>query len=233
MAQEDNAKSSFNTSKHSEFFDPINLIEGDIHIIGCGAIGSTVAEMLARMGVQKLHLYDFDVVSPHNLANQMFRQDDINLPKVDALDRILGEINQDIATPVFEKGWVPGTKLSGYVFLCVDNIDLRRQIATENLYNKSIKAMFDFRMRLTDAQHYAADWKVQSSVNTFFKQMAFTHGEAKEATPVNACGTSLNIISTVRSIVSFGLANFINFVKTGQLKKMILVDAFSFMLDAF
>ena len=63
--------------------------------------------------------------------------------------------------------------------------------------------------------------------------MAFTHEEAKEATSVNACGTTLNIIPTVRVIVSYGLANFINFVKTGEIKTMVLIDAFHYMLDAF
>lgn len=225
-------KTAFNMSKHLEFFDPINQIDGEIHIIGCGAIGSTLAEMLTRMGVQHLHLYDFDTVSPHNLANQMFRFIDIATPKVYALEGMLTGINMDIGLTLHPDGWTTGTTLSGYVFLCVDNIDLRRQIVTENQYNKSIKAMFDFRMRLTDAQHYAALWN-PAGIEFLLKNMAFTHDEAKEATPINACGTSLNIIPTVRSIVSLGLANFINLLKTGELKKMILIDAFSFLLDAF
>jgi hypothetical protein len=221
------------TSKHNGFFDPLTMIDCDIHIIGCGAVGSTVAEMLTRMGVQKLHLYDFDTVSAHNLANQMFINAAINDPKTLALKIICTAINPEITITEHTEGWLPDTKLSGYVFLCVDNIDLRRQICEENQYNPYIKAMFDFRMRLTDAQHYAADWSNPESIQQLLNTMQFSHDEAKEATPTNACGTTMNIISTVRSIVSFGLANFINFIKTRELKKMILVDAFSFIVDAF
>jgi adenylyltransferase/sulfurtransferase len=222
-----------NITKHSGFFDPLEMIDGAIHIIGCGAIGSTVAEMLTRMGVEELHLYDFDVVTAHNIANQMFYAIDISTPKIDAIQYVLTNINPDIKIIKHEEGWKPGMSLSGYVFLCVDNIDLRRQICNENMYNPYIKAIFDFRMRLTDAQHYAADWSDEKSKENLLSTMQFSHEEAKEATPTNACGTSMNIISTVRTIVSLGLANFINHLKGKGLKKMILIDAFSFMLDAF
>ena len=58
-------------NKSREFFDP-NKVKGRCHIIGCGSIGSHVAELLARYGIKKLTLYDFDVVEPHNLVNQNF-----------------------------------------------------------------------------------------------------------------------------------------------------------------
>lgn len=221
-----------NISKHADFFDPLTMLKSTIHIIGCGAIGSTVAEMLTRMGVEELHLWDFDTVSPHNIANQMFYTQQVNKPKTTALSEILYEINSDINLALHEKGYSKET-LSGYVFLCVDNIDLRRIICELQQYNPNVKAVFDFRMRLTDAQHYAADWSNPDSVKALLGTMQFSHAEAKEATPTNACGTSMNIISTVRSIVALGVANFINFVKTNELKKMILVDAFSSIVDAF
>lgn len=221
-----------NLNKHLEFFDPINTIKAPIHIIGCGAIGSTVAEMLTRMGISELYLYDFDVVSPHNIANQMFYQCDITHLKLDAIQNILVSINPDIKLNLYKKGYT-NQPLSGYVFLCVDNIDLRKEIAEENKYNPNIKAMFDFRMRLTDAQHYAADWSNKDSIDAFIKTMQFTRDEAKEATPINACGSTLNIIPTVRTIVSLGLGNFINFIKNNKLKRMILADSFSFIVDAF
>ena len=59
-------------SKHMDFYNPIIDFKDQIHIIGCGAIGSTLAEMLTRMGFQELHLWDFDIVTEHNIANQSF-----------------------------------------------------------------------------------------------------------------------------------------------------------------
>ena len=205
------------------------MLESRVHIIGCGAIGSTVAENLVRFGITKITLYDFDTVEAHNIANQMFRYTDIGKLKIDALAEYLTEINPECAADLklVKEGWT-GQRLSGYVFLCVDNIDLRREIATACKENTFVKGMFDFRMRLTDAQHYAADWSDQKMVETFIKSMAFSHDEAKEATPVSACNITLSVVPTVREVVALGVSNFINFVKGGPLKKMILIDAFAF-----
>ncbi len=215
-------------SKSYEFFKP-DMLKSRVHIIGCGAIGSTVAENLARFGITKITLYDFDTVEAHNIANQMFRHTDIGKLKIDALAEYLTEINPECAADLklVKEGWT-GQRLSGYVFLCVDNIDLRREIATACKENTFVKGMFDFRMRLTDAQHYAADWNDQKMVETFIKSMAFSHDEAKEATPVSACNITLSVVPTVREVVALGVSNFINFVKGGPLKKMILIDAFAF-----
>jgi len=214
-------------SKHMDFYNPMIDFKDQIHIIGCGAIGSTLTEMLTRMGFQELHLWDFDIVTEHNLANQMFNSKDIGQLKTFCITYHCKLINPDIKIFKHDKGW-NGEPLKGYVFLAVDNIDLRRQIATDNKYNQNIKGMFDFRMRFSDAQHYGADWNDPKAVKAFIDTMQFTHEEAKAETPVSACGTSLNIITTVRIICSYGLCNFINFIKNSELKKMVLIDGFKF-----
>lgn len=220
-------------SKSYDFFKP-DMLTSRIHIIGCGAIGSTVAENLVRFGISKITLYDFDKVEAHNIANQMFRQTDIGKLKIEALADYLCEINPDCVEDLklVPDGWT-GQRLSGYVFLCVDNIDLRREIATKCKENPYVKGMFDFRMRLTDAQHYAAAWDNQKMVEDFIKSMAFSHEEAKEETPVSACNVTLSVVPTVRMIVACGVSNFINFVKGGDLRKLILIDAFGHTVDAF
>ena len=99
--------------------------------------------------------------------------------------------------------------------------------------NPYVKAMFDFRMRLTDAQHYAAKWDNSDMVKDFINSMAFSHEEAKKETPVSACNVALSVCPTVRTIVAYGVSNFINFVKTGKIKKQILIDAFNFDVLTF
>lgn len=220
-------------SKSYEFFQP-EKNKDRIHIVGCGSVGSTVASILARAGVTNFTLWDFDVVEPKNLANQMFRQKDVGVAKVDALLDILTEINADVADDVKlePEGW-KGQQLNGYVFLCVDNIELRKQIVEKHLDSPFIKAMFDFRTRLEDAQHYAADWSDYKMKQDFLASMNFTHDEAKDETPVSACNVTLSVFPTVAIICSYGVSNFMNFWNGKPIKKLILADCYNYVLDAF
>ena len=155
------------------------------------------------------------------------------MAKVEALSNMLFEINPEIKGNIrTEPGYIE-QKLSGYVFLCVDNIDLRRDIAIAHKGNPYVRAMFDFRTRLKDAQHYAADWGSMKMVDDFINSMYFTHDEATVETPMSACGTTLSVAPTIRMICALGVANFVNFVKGAGLKKFVQIDAFRFVLDAF
>lgn len=215
-----------NISKSADFFNPTEITDR-IHIIGCGAVGSTLAEMLVRMGCSNICLYDFDVVTPHNLANQMFFNKHIGKTKLFALSEILTGINPDVKLELFSEGWKQNeTKLDGYVFLAVDDITLRKQIAEENMFNMQITAMFDFRMGLDSGEHFAADWLKTDDKKNFINGMNFTSEEAAENTPRNACGTTLNIISTVRTLVSYGITNFIKMYKSNKtdFKHIILIN---------
>ena len=218
-------------TKSIEYFDPVN-VKGKCHIIGCGSVGSTVAALLARLGVTKFVLYDFDRVEAHNLANQMFIHKDIKTEKVDAVKRIITEINPD-AEPTIEicREGYNDQKLNGYVFLCVDNIDLRREICQKHRMNRMIKAVFDFRTRLEDAQHYAANWADMKQVDNLIKTMDFSHDEAHAATPVTACGTELGVAPTVWVVCSLGVCNFMNLVRGVPLRNIVVCNPFA--MDIF
>lgn len=220
-------------SKTYEFFQP-EMVGARIHIVGCGSVGSTIAENLVRCGITELTLWDFDKVEPHNLANQMFRQQDIGKTKVDALFDMLKDINPEVANTIELKpdGW-KGKLMSGYIFLCVDSIELRREIVEKHMDSPYVKAVFDFRTLLEGAQHYAADWGDLKMKQDILKSMNFSHAEAKEETPVSACGVTLGVATTVRLICALGVNNFINFVKGNGLKKLIIIDGFQPLLDAF
>lgn len=220
-------------SKSYDFFQP-EKDEARIHIVGCGSVGSTLAENLARCGITKMTLWDFDTVEAHNIVNQMFRQHDIGKPKVEALKDILMDINPEIKDGVElkPKGW-EGKLMSGYIFLCVDNIELRRTIVEKHMDSPYVKAVFDFRTLLESAQHYAADWSDYKMKQDLLKSMQFSHDEAAEETPVSACGVTLGVATTVRLICALGVNNYINFVKGNGIKKLVIIDGFHFMLDAF
>lgn len=222
-----------NLVKSYEFFQP-DKVTDRVHIIGCGSVGSTIAENLARCGIKKMTLWDFDKVEEHNIVNQMFTQEDVGENKADALKRIICNINPEAASEIEVKrdGW-QGKLLSGYIFLAVDSIDVRRKIVETHMNSPFVRAMFDVRTLLTGAQHYACDWSDYKAKENFFKTMDFTHEEAAEETPVSACGVTLGIVTTVRIISALAVNNFIKFVKGENLWKFVQFDGFSGIFDFF
>jgi len=64
-----------------------------VGVAGLGGLGSSVAVALARVGVGRLILADFDVVEPSNLNRQQYFIDQIGLPKAEALEANLKRIN--------------------------------------------------------------------------------------------------------------------------------------------
>lgn len=216
-----------NLVKSQEYFDPSSINE-TIHIIGCGSVGSTLADHLARYGFKKFCLYDFDLVEEHNVVNQIYTSKHVSMEKVDALAQHLYDINHDLKIVIYPDGWMNQKPLNGYVFLCVDDIDKRREIVTANMYNPAIIAMFDFRTRLTEGQHYAARWDDLKEKRQFAASMSFTSEEAQQETEHTACGVEMGIPTTVRLLVDFGVANFIQYLKTGKLRKMLNVNMETF-----
>lgn len=64
-----------------------------VGIAGLGGLGSAIAVALARVGVGKLILADFDVVEPSNLNRQQYFVDQLGMLKTDALVSNLQRIN--------------------------------------------------------------------------------------------------------------------------------------------
>ncbi|MBR4784799.1 MAG: thiamine biosynthesis protein ThiF [Fibrobacter sp.] len=63
-----------------------------VAVCGLGGLGSNIAISLARAGVGKLILVDFDCVDVTNLHRQQYRANQVGLPKPDALLANLKEI---------------------------------------------------------------------------------------------------------------------------------------------
>ncbi len=79
-------------SKHDPKIIP-TLQKSVIGIAGAGGLGSNIAVSLARAGIGKLILADFDKIEPSNLNRQQFFIDQIGIPKVIALLENLNKIS--------------------------------------------------------------------------------------------------------------------------------------------
>ena len=75
------------------------LMSSRVTICGCGALGTVLANHLARAGVGHIRIVDRDFIETHNLQRQiLFDEQDVadNLPKAEAAARKLRRINSQI-----------------------------------------------------------------------------------------------------------------------------------------
>lgn len=106
------------------------LQAGHVMIVGVGALGSQVAELLCRAGIRKLTLVDPDVVDASNLQRQMLyaeRDVELGLPKVAAARARLLQINAtlevDVHATEFDAAFLAATGLPADVDVLVDGLD--------------------------------------------------------------------------------------------------------------
>ncbi len=78
-----------------------------VGIAGIGGLGSNIALLLARSGVGRLILADFDVVDESNIYRQQYIEKQIGMKKTDAIRQIIGWIDEKVQVETFDE------KLSG------------------------------------------------------------------------------------------------------------------------
>lgn len=77
----------------------LRLLSSKVLIVGCGALGTVIANMLARAGVGHLVVVDRDYIEMTNLQRQvLFDEDDVNesVPKAEAAKRKIAKINSQV-----------------------------------------------------------------------------------------------------------------------------------------
>ena len=71
-----------------------------VGIAGAGGLGSAIAIALARIGVGRLIIADFDVIEPSNLNRQQFFVDQLGMLKVEALRDNLARMNPYVTVDI-------------------------------------------------------------------------------------------------------------------------------------
>lgn len=74
------------------------LAEARISIVGCGAVGSFVADTLFRSGLRHLDLRDHETLRPGNVVRHLAGLDGVGQPKVEAVRRALAKVDPNTST---------------------------------------------------------------------------------------------------------------------------------------
>jgi len=102
-----------------------------VGIAGAGGLGSAVAIALARTGVGRLIIADFDLVEPSNLIRQQYFIVQLGQPKVYALRDTLARINPHVHVAACHLRLVPGNiaEIFGAVDILAEAFDRADQKA--------------------------------------------------------------------------------------------------------
>jgi len=136
-------------------------------VIGCGALGCIIADLLTRAGVGDIRIIDRDFIEYHNLQRQLiFTEEDIKdeLPKAIAAERYLKKVNSTIKI----KGIVADVNYSNIESLCSG-----ADIILDGLDNAST------RMLINDySQKYKIPWVYGGALATHGMTMNIIPGKS-------------------------------------------------------
>ena len=181
--------------RHLSVFDPHAFGQRRVDVIGAGATGSRITLSLAKLGVENLHVWDFDQVEEHNVANQVYGLGDIGSPKVDALAEIV-KVQTGLAITAYNER-VDGTQpLGDVVFVLTDTMASRKKI-WEGAFRLKMRTslMIETRMGADSGRIYAVNPNRPKEVKGW-EATLYSDDEAE----VSACGASVSVGPTAELI---------------------------------
>jgi hypothetical protein len=197
--------------------DKFNL---PVHVVGCGATGSWVCMMLAKLGIKEVHLWDFDIVEEHNIPNQAFQHADINRTKAKACNSLaldFGCMNYVI----HEEAVTTDTPLSGIVFILTDTMKSRSEIWKGACkYKTNIPLVIETRMGLDMCRIYNVNPTDLDEIKAY--EASFSYDD--DAAEVSACGTSKSVVTSAMTTASVAVRQLLNYNNGIKLPNEILYD---------
>jgi len=193
------------TMRHAKVFMASEFGDRRVDVIGCGATGSRIALSLAKLGIRNLHIWDFDKIEAHNIANQAFGNDDIGKFKVEALAETIKRQTGLIATAHNEA--VTGRSTLGeHVFLLTDSMKSRKEIWQGALrFKLHVKDMIETRMGADEGRIYAIRPFIPDDAK-FWEETLYDDAEASES----LCGSPITVGPTAEVISGLAVWQFIN-----------------------
>ena len=111
----------------------MKLQKSSVGIAGAGGLGSNIAVSLARAGIGRLVIVDFDSVEENNLTRQYYFRDQIGMIKVEALKQTIHRIDNSVNVDIFNYKLMKNTMDEPF-----HNVD----VIVEALDSSDIKTMF-------------------------------------------------------------------------------------------
>jgi molybdopterin/thiamine biosynthesis adenylyltransferase len=207
-------------------FSPDAFGKRRVDVIGAGATGSRIVLSLAKLGITNLHVWDFDQIEEHNIANQVYGLGDVGALKVEALQSIVEADTRTVIEIYPER--VDGSQGFGeIVFLLPDTMAARKEI-----WEKAIKfklrthLMIETRMGADTGRIYTINPSKPSHITEWEKTL-YGDDEAE----VSACGAPVTVGPTAEIISGLAVWQLIKWFAIEQGKEVSLDNEIIFSLQ--
>ncbi len=197
--------------RHLSVFSPHAFGNKRVDVIGCGATGSRIVLGLAKLGVENIHVWDFDKVEEHNVANQAFGLGDVGFLKTDALAALVKATTGAEITAHSEK--VDGTQALGeIVFILTDTMASRKEIWDGALkFKLRTSLLVETRMGADSGRVYSLNPNRSGQIKAY-EQTLYADEEAE----VSACGASVSVGPTAEVIAGLAVWQMIRWFSIEQ-----------------
>ncbi len=194
-------------------------------VAGCGALGSTLSDMLVRLGVREITVVDADVVELSNLhRTRIFTEGDIMRPKAIVCKEYLSKVNSEVEVKA--------------IVDIVDSENVEELVRGKDVVFDALDNV-NYRLILNDAC-------VKNNVPLIYAGVGGEYASAKLVIPgktaclscflepmdsQNACEVIGTTIATVDAIASLQVQLLINYLRGREDDEMLVLDMSNLSLE--
>ncbi|HEY3294963.1 MAG TPA: ThiF family adenylyltransferase [bacterium] len=187
-----------------------------ITLIGAGAIGSTTAVFLGKMGACGIQVWDADTVEPHNWSNQLYRDEDIGKQKVTALTEVMEHFGGHTPNAIAQR--YVDQELSEVVISAVDSMSSRSAIWRSVREKAEVKLCLDARMGLETLIVWAVRPQVREDRVAYSQSIVADDAALQEpCTARTVCYTPLMAAAVLCNLVK-------RYVNDEQIPQRVVLD---------
>jgi len=193
-----------------------------VTIIGLGAIGSTCAVWLGKMGCVGITAYDPDVIQDHNWSNQMYRDGDIGSLKASALIDVMEQFGGHTPNAIAQR--YVDQDLTEVVISAVDSMESRKIIWKSVREKPDVRLLLDARMGLETLVVYAVRPQIREDRVLYSQSLVPDDQTLQEpCTARTVCYTPLMAASIICNLIK-------RFVNDEEMPRRVILDLATFTL---
>jgi len=199
-----------------------------VSIIGCGASGSCIGVLLAKLGCPIIDIWDGDQVEPHNLPNQYYPENALGKNKAEALEQVILQFTPPDLKPLISvhKEYYTDEPISAnIVFLCVDGLDNRREVYRKLQIQKDIQWIIDTRMGAEYYEVHTVNMDDSNDKRSYYDTLK------GDGMPLPCTGRA--VIYNVMSMSSIAISLYVKMVRQNErdyIPKKITCDLVSYTI---